>query len=321
MKKRIALKLISSIILHMVVQALEKSAPIQHVDSNNYSSDYEAILQDDFTDIDSYYDTEEILNSDSDEENKLLYLMKIGYSEAGASIAMERCGLDSSIAELIDFICATQMAKAADALLPSVKLTERIRKALEAYDDESLSSVQKYVLDECRKWNLVWVGRNTVVLFKPDEVEMLLGFPKNLTRGEGSARDMFPGGINVLSLFSRIGGVEVVFYCLDIPLKADAQELNGDRLEQLMSRFGEFDLGVCGIQLTASYAASRYTPTYPTLPEPWRGLVDSKTGYLYFWNTVTNITPYERGHGLVAGGNNLSGDAYHPQHEKSDNLS
>ncbi|KAE8731141.1 DNA (Cytosine-5)-methyltransferase DRM1/2 isoform 2 [Hibiscus syriacus] len=180
---------------------------MQHVDSDNYSSDYEAIFQDDFTDIDSSSNTEEILNSDSDKENKLLYLTKMG-----------------------------------------AKLTERIRKALEAYDNEPHSSVQKYVLDECRKWILIWVERNKVVPFKPDEEEMLLGFPKKHTRGGRSARDMFPGGINVLSLFSRISDTEVAFYCLVIPLKTDAQELNGDWLEQLMSRFGKFDLVVGGIQ-------------------------------------------------------------------------
>ncbi|KAE8707097.1 hypothetical protein F3Y22_tig00110387pilonHSYRG00852 [Hibiscus syriacus] len=58
---------------------------------------------------------------------------------------------------------------------------------------------------------------------------------------------MFPMGINVLSLFSGIGGAEVTLYQLDIPLKADVQELNNDRLEQLMSRFGRFDLVVGGI--------------------------------------------------------------------------
>ncbi|PPD97231.1 hypothetical protein GOBAR_DD05734 [Gossypium barbadense] len=31
-----------------------------------------------------------------------------------------------------------------------------------------------------------------------------------------------------------------------------------------------------------------------TLPKPWKGLVDGKTGYLYFWNPVTNVTQYER---------------------------
>ncbi|KAE8724999.1 hypothetical protein F3Y22_tig00009023pilonHSYRG00011 [Hibiscus syriacus] len=215
---------------------------------------------------------------------------------------MERYGSDSSIAELIDFICVAQMVKVADALLPvedrkplcnepnykkkydnskdisrkcywasyfyyeimaltpvgSAKLTERIRKALEAYDNESPSSVQKYVLDECRKWKLVWVRRNKVVPLEPDEVEMLLGFPKNHTRGGGSARDMFPGGINVLSLFSGISGAEVAFYCLGIPSKIDAQELNSDRLEQLMSRFGKFDLVVGGIQCNNLTGRNKY---------------------------------------------------------------
>ncbi|KAE8671419.1 DNA (Cytosine-5)-methyltransferase DRM1/2 isoform 2 [Hibiscus syriacus] len=113
----------------------------------------------------------------------------------------------------------------------SAKLTERICKALDAYDDEPHSNVQKYVLDECRKWNLVWVGRNKVVPLEPDEVEMLLGVPKNHTRGGGSARDMFPGGINVLPLFSGIGGAKVFLIRLSIPLKANVQELNGDQLE------------------------------------------------------------------------------------------
>ncbi|KAE8654617.1 DNA (Cytosine-5)-methyltransferase DRM1/2 isoform 2 [Hibiscus syriacus] len=90
---------------------------MQHVDSDNNSSDYEAIFQDDFTDIDSSSDIEKIMNSDSDEESKLLYLTKMGFSEAEASITMERCGSDSSIAELTDFICADQMAKVTDALL------------------------------------------------------------------------------------------------------------------------------------------------------------------------------------------------------------
>ncbi|KAE8720945.1 hypothetical protein F3Y22_tig00017808pilonHSYRG00024 [Hibiscus syriacus] len=233
---------------------------MQHVDYDNYSSDYEAILQDDFTDTDSSSDTEEILNSDSDEENKLLYLTKMGYSEAEASIAMEICDPNSSIAELTDFICVAQMAKATNALLsgedkkplcndPNYKkrqnsdqITQRtlpedaigspylyyenvalapvgawtemswIHKALEAYD-ESPSSVQKYVIDDCRKWNLVWVGRNKVVPLEPDEVEMLL---------------------------------DVAFYCLGISLKCSRTKC--DRLEQLMSRFNRLDLVVGGIQ-------------------------------------------------------------------------
>jgi len=45
---------------------------------------------------------------------------------------------------------------------------------------------------------------------------------------------------------------------------------------------------------TASSMGPRYAPPDPTLPKPWKGLVDGKTGYLYFWNPETNVTQYER---------------------------
>ncbi|XP_059449743.1 DNA (cytosine-5)-methyltransferase DRM2 [Corylus avellana] len=438
----------------------------QHIDSDHCSLECEGSFLDDFSDIDSFSD-EEITNPVSDEEGKLSSLVKMGYTMDEASIAIERCGLDSSLVELTDFITAAQMAKVADVHFPledkpipnhsfkkrkhfdyemwkrkkqrglekrllhdddeeiirlpnpmigfgvpndlcqtihrtlpeaaigppffyyenvalapkgvwttisrflydvepefvdskyfcaaarkrgyvhnlpiedrfplvplppstiseafpltkkwwpswdprtklnclqtcvgSAKLTERIRKAIEDYDGEPPQHVQKYVLDECRKWNLVWVGRNKVAPLEPDEVEKLLGFPTNHTRGGGISRTdrfkslgnsfqvdtvayhlsvlkaMFPNGINLLSLFSGIGGAEVALHRLGIPLKnvvsveisevnrnivrswweqtnqrgnlidlPDVQQLNGDRLEELMGSFGGFDLVVGG---------------------------------------------------------------------------
>ncbi|CAA7052011.1 unnamed protein product [Microthlaspi erraticum] len=41
-------------------------------------------------------------------------------------------------------------------------------------------------------------------------------------------------------------------------------------------------------------SSSRYAPEDPTLPEPWKGLVDNSTGYGYFWNTDTNVTQWKR---------------------------
>ncbi|KAJ1416523.1 SAM-dependent methyltransferase DRM [Sesbania bispinosa] len=186
-------------------------------------------------------------------------------------------------------------------VIGSAKLTERIRKAVEQYDGDPPESVQKFVLEQCRKWNLVWVGRNKVAPLEPDEVETLLGFPRNHTRGGGISRtdrykslgnsfqvdtvayhlsvlkDMYPNGINLLSLFSGIGGAEVALHRLGIPLKNvvsveksevnrnivrswweqtsqkgnlvdldDVQQLNGERLKQLMDTFGGFDLIVGG---------------------------------------------------------------------------
>lgn len=73
-------------------------------------------------------------------------------------------------------------------VIGSAKLTDRIRKALEKWGDNPPVHVQKFVLEQCRKWNLVWVGKNKVAPLEPDEVEMLLGFPRNHTRGGGISR-------------------------------------------------------------------------------------------------------------------------------------
>ncbi|XP_056684005.1 DNA (cytosine-5)-methyltransferase DRM2 isoform X2 [Spinacia oleracea] len=432
-------------------------------DSDFWSSDYDENIPEELSDSDSCFGMEETSGTFSEKEQKLSFLADMGYPKEEVSIAIERCGPDSSLEELADFLCAAQMARASDAsyvdppkpklfsdyakhkkrkmleyemrrkkqkgifeedepirlpkpmigfgvptepqlpfhrtlpetaqappyfyyenvalapkgvwdtisrflydvqpefvdskffcaaarkrgyihnlpienrfpLLPlpprtinealpltrkwwpswdpriklnclqtaigSAKLTERIRKALEDYDGEPPDHVKKFVLDECRKWNLVWVGRNKVAPLEPDEVEMLLGFPRNHTRGGGISRtdrfkslgnsfqvdtvayhlsvlkDLFPGGIKVLSLFSGIGGAEVALHRLGVPLKlvvsvelaevnrniqrswweqtnqtgvlidiVDVQQLTNERLEQLVKRFGGFDLIIGG---------------------------------------------------------------------------
>ncbi|XP_076924166.1 ATP-dependent RNA helicase-like protein DB10 [Bidens hawaiensis] len=45
---------------------------------------------------------------------------------------------------------------------------------------------------------------------------------------------------------------------------------------------------------TTTAATPRFAPEDPTLPKPWKGLVDGTTGYLYYWNPETNVTQYER---------------------------
>ncbi|XP_044492706.1 DNA (cytosine-5)-methyltransferase DRM2-like [Mangifera indica] len=185
----------------------------------------------------------------------------------------------------------------------NAKLTEKIRLALEEFDGEPEPPlhVQKYVLGECRKWNLVWVGKNKVAPIETGEMEMLMGFPKNHTRGGGvctgdryaalgnsfqvdtvayhlsALKEQFPNGVNVLSLFSGIGGAEVALHRLGIPLKnvvsieiseanrnivrswwketnqcgslielVDVQEVTGNKLEQYIRSLGGFDLVIGG---------------------------------------------------------------------------
>ncbi|KAF7051627.1 hypothetical protein CFC21_059850 [Triticum aestivum] len=96
-------------------------------------------------------------------------------------------------------------------------------------------------MDECKKWNLVWVGKNKVAPLEPHEMEFLLGFPKDHTRGVGKTqrykslgnsfqvdtvayhlsvlRRMFPNGVRVLSLFTGIGGGEVALHKLGIHMR------------------------------------------------------------------------------------------------------
>ncbi|KAE8724646.1 hypothetical protein F3Y22_tig00010204pilonHSYRG00109 [Hibiscus syriacus] len=143
---------------------LAKLALMQHVDSDNNSSDYEVIFQDDFADIDSSFDTEKILNSDSDEE------------------------------KLTDFICTAQMAKAADALLP---ITQR------TLPEDAIGSSYFYYKSDNSKNTSRRCYEHIHLPIQSDKVEMLLGFPKK-TIYKDLYRDMFHGGIKVLSLFSGI---------------------------------------------------------------------------------------------------------------------
>lgn len=47
-----------------------------------------------------------------------------------------------------------------------------------------------------------------------------------------------------------------------------------------------------------SSGGPRYAPDDPTLPQPWKGLIDGSTGLLYYWNPETNVTQYEKPAGL-----------------------
>lgn len=81
---------------------------------------------------------------------------------------------------------------------------------------------------------------------------------------------------------------------------------------------------------SAASAVPHYAPEDPMLPKPWKGLVDGQTGYVYYWNPVTNVTQYEKpvgGKEAAYGGsavrdqeplspdNGLSAESYRSKHE------
>ncbi|KAH9327751.1 hypothetical protein KI387_007929, partial [Taxus chinensis] len=63
--------------------------------------------------------------------------------------------------------------------------------------------------------------------------------------------------------------------------------------KRLSPRFGSGEMENPGATATAA-PAPQYAPHDPSLPEPWRALVDTSTGYIYYWNPQTNVTQYER---------------------------
>ncbi|KAL9664405.1 hypothetical protein QQ045_019805 [Rhodiola kirilowii] len=199
--------------------------------------------------------------------------------------------------------------------ISGAKLPEMIRKELEKCDMEPPLDVQNYVLRQCRRWNLVWVGKNKVAPLEPHEIEYLLGFPRDHTRGVSQAnrykslgntfpvdtvayhlsvlKDMYPDGMNVLSIFSGIGGAEVALHKLGIRLKnvvsveisdinrqilrswweqtdqkgtliekEDVTNVTNDNLHSWSSTFGGFDLVIGG---SWSWSSSLYTEYYRIL--------------------------------------------------------
>ncbi|KAK1269961.1 GDSL esterase/lipase [Acorus gramineus] len=291
----------------------------------------------------------------SEKDKKLLQLVEMGFSTAEAASAVDRCGQDASILELADSIHAAQLAEGVDGHEDELSWNLQWYWRIQISDEywvfyiSYLTLVQprsSFSFGACtdkkrvRRWDDIGQRKrakmynhsggneededlpslslpNPMIGFglPNDEIETLLGFPRNHTRGGGSSRteryrslgnsfqvdtvayhfsvlkDLFPNGITLLSLFSGIGGAEVALHRLGIHLKAvvcveisevnrnivrswweqtnqtgtlidiaDIQQLNGDRLEQLIHMFGGFDLVVGGSpcnNLTGSNRVSR----------------------------------------------------------------
>ena len=83
----------------------------------------------------------------------------------------------------------------------SAQLTEKIRQRLQS--GEPSESDKKFVIEQSKKWNLVWVGKCKVAVLEPEEMEMLLGFPKHHTRG---------GGISRTDRYKSLGNSFQVYY-------------------------------------------------------------------------------------------------------------
>ncbi|XP_074332111.1 DNA (cytosine-5)-methyltransferase DRM2-like [Apium graveolens] len=117
---------------------------------------------------------------------------------------------------------------------------QRINEELRNSGPDHPKNIRENVIRECKKRNLVWLGKNTVDFLQPVQIVAIMGFPEGHTRVAckttqykclGNAfqvdtvayhlsvlKKLFPKGIRVLSLFSGIGGAEVALHRLGIPL-------------------------------------------------------------------------------------------------------
>ncbi|KAL5996561.1 hypothetical protein ACLOJK_026641 [Asimina triloba] len=47
-------------------------------------------------------------------------------------------------------------------------------------------------------------------------------------------------------------------------------------------------------EVASSSSGPRFAPEDPSLPKPWKGLIDGSTNRIYYWNPETNVTQYEK---------------------------
>ncbi|MCO5552759.1 hypothetical protein L7F22_006276 [Adiantum nelumboides] len=141
-----------------------------------------------------------------------------------------------------------------------------IADTLLKYQNDPPLHEQKILLSKLKKFNLLWVNPGRVAPLEPMEMEILLGFGEEHTRGSSSMterykalgnsfqvdtvayhlsalREMYCDGIKVLSLFSGIGGAEVALHKAGIPLKlvvsVEGNSNRRDVLESWWKRTGQ----------------------------------------------------------------------------------
>jgi site-specific DNA-cytosine methylase len=123
------------------------------------------------------------------------------------------------------------------------KICREIREKIEQYRGVGMPLLeQQEIISSCKEYNLIWVGPGEVANLEPNEMEMVLGFDHDHTRGSFTMRErlealenafqvntvayhlsplkrMFPNGIRVLSLFAGVGGAEVALHKIGIFLR------------------------------------------------------------------------------------------------------
>ena len=120
---------------------------------------------------------------------------------------------------------------------------ERLEKMMRSSQVMLSKEKEMEILHHCRAMNLIWTGQHKLSPVTPEEVECILGYPQKHTDVWGVSLDdrlralmrsfqintvayhlsvlkgLYPEGMNVLSIFSGIGGAEMALYRLGVHLK------------------------------------------------------------------------------------------------------
>uniref|UniRef100_A0ACD5ZLW0 Uncharacterized protein n=1 Tax=Avena sativa TaxID=4498 RepID=A0ACD5ZLW0_AVESA len=123
------------------------------------------------------------------------------------------------------------------------EICEKLGKMMRDSRGTPSEEKQAQIMHQCKMANLIWIGQNRLSPLHPQQLERILGYPSDHTNLFGLKpreriatmtyafqtdtiahllsvlKDMYPGGLKVLSIYSGVGGAEVALHRLGIPLK------------------------------------------------------------------------------------------------------
>ncbi|PIN19455.1 DNA (cytosine-5-)-methyltransferase [Handroanthus impetiginosus] len=179
-------------------------------------------------------------------------------------------------------------------------LCDRLGRKLAESNGQTAAEQQRNLLQQCEEKSLIWVGNGKLAPLEPEHLESIMGYPLHHCRVAGFSsadrlkslklsfqtdtlgyhlsvlRQLYHGGVTVLSLFTGMGGAEVALHRLGIRLKGvvslepceikrrivkrwwensgqrgeliqieSINKLSSNRLEDLIKKFSGFDLVIC----------------------------------------------------------------------------
>jgi len=169
-----------------------------------------------------------------------------------------------------------------------IQLCERIGKMMMESQGFLSKEDQTDIIHQCKRLNLVWVGHHKLRPIEPEQVESILGYPREHTEFWGLQptdrltalkycfqtdtigyhlsvlKNMYPDGLRVLSVFSGVGGAEVALHRLGVRLKCvvsvEASEINQKILKRWWQNTGQTGAlkQIGGIERLTSQTLEKY---------------------------------------------------------------